>query len=112
MTNLKTLSSVPGAVAAFQFDEDGRPLDTLIPDESVIDRETIDLLGHLCVANRAIGAMQARGWEGVSDTKGFYPVRGFTFVGLDWSTVSRGHQAVVLSNEHADYDAAYRAFGP
>ena len=109
MSDLKTLSSVPGAVAAFHFDEDGRLQDAVIPDEDVIDRDTLDLLGHLCVANMAIGSMQARGWEGMSDVKGFYPVQGFTFVGLDWSTVSRGHQAVVLTNRQADYDAAYKA---
>jgi len=109
MSDLKALSSMPGAVAAFRFDEDGRLEDAVIPDDSVIDRETLDLLGHLCVANMAIGAMQARGWEGMSDVKGFYPVQGFTFVGLDWSAVARGRQAVVLANRQADYDAAYKA---
>ncbi|HER34154.1 MAG TPA: DUF2173 family protein, partial [Halothiobacillaceae bacterium] len=39
----------------------------------------------------------------------FYPVQGFTFVGLDWSTVSRGRRAAVLSNNHADVDAVYEA---
>lgn len=109
MTDLKTLSSMPGAVAAFQFDDRGRLEDAVITDDVVIDRETLDLLGHLCVANMAIGAMQARGWEGMSDVKGFYPVQGFTFVGLDWSAVARGRQGVVLSNDRADYDAAYKA---
>ena len=109
MSDLKTLSSMPGAVAAFQFDDDGRLEDAVITDEAAIDRDTLDLLGHLCIANMAIGAMQARGWEGMSDVKGFYPVEGFTFVGLDWSAVSRGRQGVVLTNDRADYDAAYKA---
>ncbi len=109
MSDLKTLSSMPGTVAAFQFDEEGRLEDAVITDDVVIDRDTLDLLGHLCVANMAIGAMQARGWEGMSDVKGFYPVQGFTFVGLDWSAVSRGRQGVVLSNDQADFDAAYKA---
>lgn len=109
MSDLNALSSMPGAVAAFRFDGDGRLEDAVIPDDSVIDRDTLDLLGHLCVANMAIGAMQARGWEGISDVKGFYPVQGFTFIGLDWSAVARGRQAVVLTNQQADYDAAYKA---
>lgn len=109
MSDLKTLSSAPGALAAFQFDNDGRLVDAEIVDDAVIDRDTLDLLGHLLVANMAIGAMQARGWEGMSDVKGFYPVHGFTFVGLDWSAVSRGRRAVVLKNDLADYGAAYRA---
>ena len=109
MSDLKTLSSMPGAVAAFRFDGDGRLEDAVITDEAAVDRETLDLLGHLCVANMAIGAMQARGWEGMSDVKGFYPVEGFTFVGLDWSAVARGRHGVVLANDQADYDAAYKA---
>lgn len=111
MSDLNALSSMPGVVAAFRFDDDGRLEEAVIPDDSVIDRETLDLLGHLSVANMAIGAMQARGWEGVSDVKGFYPVEGFTFVGLDWSAVARGHQGLVLKNQLADYDAAYKALG-
>ncbi|MBN2873193.1 MAG: DUF2173 family protein [Halothiobacillaceae bacterium] len=109
MSDLKTLSTMPGVVAAFEFDDHGRLENEVITDGGAIDRETLDLLGHLCVANMAIGAMQARGWEGMSDVKGFYPVQGFTFVGLDWSTVSRGRRAAVLSNNHADVDAVYEA---
>lgn len=109
MADLKTLSASPGAMAAFEFDDGGRLVDAVINDDDLIDRDTLDLLGHLLVANMAIGAMQARGWEGMSDVKGFYPVKGFTFVGLDWSAVSRGRQGVVLRNDNADYGATYRA---
>lgn len=111
MADLNTLSSMPGAIAAFRFADDGQLLDSVISDENVIDQDTLDLLGHVCVANMAIGAMQARGWEKMSDISGFYPVNGFTFVGLDWSAVSRDRQAVVLANSQADYDAAFKALG-
>ena len=111
MADLKNLSSMPGAIAAFRFGEDGQLVDSVISNENVIDQDTLDLLGHLCIANMAIGAMQARGWEGMSDLAGFYPINGFTFVGLDWSAVARDRQAVVLENEQADYDAAFKALG-
>lgn len=109
MADLDTLNELPGALAAFDFDGDGKLVNSRIRDAEVIDEDTLDLLGHLCIANMAMAAMQARGWEGMSDVRGFYPVKGFTFVGLDWSTVARGRQAVVLDNDDADFDAAYKA---
>ncbi len=111
MADIKTLSSMSGAIAAFQFGDDGQLVDSVISDENAIDQDTLDLLGHLCIANMAIASMQARGWEGMSDLGGFYPVQGFTFVGLDWSAVARERMAVVLKNEQADYDAAFKALG-
>lgn len=109
MADLNSLSSMPGALAAFEFGDDGKLVDSVISDSEIIDEQTLDLLGHLCLANMAIASMQARGWEAMSDVRGFYPIQGFTFVGLDWSAVARGRHAVVLENEGADFDAAYRA---
>jgi len=111
MTDLNTLCSVPGALAAFRYADNGQLVESQIANDTAIDQDTLDLLGHLCVANTAIGQMQARGWEGLSDMNGFYPVKGFTFVGLDWSTVSQDGFAVVMENKAADFDAASKALG-
>ena len=38
-------------------------------------------------------------------------MEGFTLVGMEWSAVTNGRQGVVIANEAADYEAAYRALG-
>ena len=55
--------------------------------------------------------MQARGWESSTGQGGFYPVQGFTLVGLEFSTVGNGERGVVLRNDSADFEAAYAALG-
>lgn len=111
MAELNELMALPGAVAAFEMNDRGELQEHKIAVRSDLDEQTLDLLGHMCVANMAIATMQARGWEAMSETKGFYPVNGFTLVGMDWSAVTNGHRCVVLANEQADYELAYAKLG-
>lgn len=111
MSNVKDLASIQGAIAEFTFSPSGMVVESSVQDPDRLDANTLDLLGHVCVANLAISNMQARGWEQISEMKGFYPVEGFSFIGTNLSVVSRGAQAVVLDNENADYDAAFKAMG-
>lgn len=111
MADLKDLMALPGAVAAFEMNDRGELLEHKIAASSDLDARTLDLLGHMCVANMAIATMQARGWEAMSETRGFYPVEGFTLVGMDWSAVTNGRHCVVLANAKADYELAYARLG-
>jgi roadblock/LC7 domain-containing protein len=55
--------------------------------------------------------MQARGWEASSGNKGYYPVNGFTLIGMEWSAITDGNLGVVINNQDADYEAAYETLG-
>lgn len=107
--NEQILSRVPGALAYFVFSAEGKLLDSVSSDPGRLDQGTLDLLGHVCVANQAIANMEARGWEGISDITGFYPVEGFVYVGVNLSVVAREYRAFVLDNTQADYEAAHKA---
>lgn len=111
MPNLDQLMLLPGALAAFEFSDKGELLNGKIGDNSSLNETALDLLSHVCVANTSIATMQARGWENMTQEKGFYPVEGFSMVGLDWTTVTHGHFGVVLENDKADLEAAYSALG-
>lgn len=125
MATLEQLLTLPGAMAAFEFRGSGELLDYRIVDlDGPLDKSVLDLLAHMCAANMSIATMQARGWETMSDMKGFYPIKQFTLVGFDWSVVVSGLQreaqknagatalppfmGVVMANESADYEAAFR----
>lgn len=124
MATLDQLMALPGAMAAFEFRGSGELLDQRIANpDGVLNKTVLDLLAHMCAANMSIATMQARGWETMTDMRGFYPVRQFSLVGFDWSVVVSGSQreakkiagdlllppfvAVVLANEIADYEAAF-----
>lgn len=109
MADLNELMNLQGAVAAFHFSDKGMLLDSTIAENIGINSETLDLLCHMCVANTAIATMQARGWESVTGAQGFYPITGFSLIGLDWSAVASGNYGVVLANDDADYQAAFEA---
>ena len=70
--------------------------------------EALDLLAHMCVANNAIATMQARGWETSSGNKGYYPINGFTLIGMEWSAITDANLGVVVDNKVADYELAYQ----
>jgi roadblock/LC7 domain-containing protein len=53
--------------------------------------------------------MQARGWEKSPGQGGFYPIEGFTLIGLEWSAIGKGNRGVIVSNDDVDYEAAYAA---
>ncbi len=111
MVELEQLMAIDGALAAFEMNDRGELQQHRIVEGSALDERTLDLLGHMCVANMAIATMQARGWEASSGNQGFYPVNGFTLVGLKWSAVTNGRHAVVVDNESADYEKAYEVLG-
>ncbi len=111
MIELNELMTLKGALAAFSFNEQGELTEHLIAEGSKLNETALDLLGHVCVANTAIATMQARGWEEVSGQKGFYPIDGFSLIGLDWSAVANKRQGVVLDNQEADYQAAFDRLG-
>lgn len=123
MATLDELMGLPGAMAAFEFRGSGELVDQRIAYPDRITETTLDLLAHMCVANMSIATMQTRGWEKMTAMKGFYPIQEFTLVGFDWSVVVSGFHreqlksqgksslppfiGVVLSNEKADYEAAF-----
>lgn len=109
MSELDRLMALAGADAAFEYSDTGELTDHRLGEGSSLSADTLDLLAHVFVANIAIATMQARGWEKVTGQAGFYPVRGFTLVGLEWSAVGNGHRGVVLKNDVADIEAAYAA---
>lgn len=109
MSSLEHLMILEGAAAAFEFSDTGELTDHRISDGSNLTADTLDLLAHMFVANIAIATMQARGWEKATGQAGFYPIEGFTLIGLEWSAVGNGHRGVVLRNDAADYEAAYAA---
>ncbi len=111
MSSIDDLMQLEGASAAFSFTDRGELTEHRIADDSALTPEILDLLAHVFVANIAIATMQARGWENMTGQKGFYPIEGFTLVGLEWSAVGNGHCGVVLANDKADYEAAYAILG-
>jgi len=125
MAMLEQLVTLPGALASFEFRGSGELLAYTIKEPTILDLDTLDLLAHMCAANMSIATMQARGWEKMTDMKGFYPVGQFTLVGFDWSVVVSGVRremkkkagedylppfvGVVIANQKADYEAAFKA---
>jgi roadblock/LC7 domain-containing protein len=107
MPDLNTLMSMNGAIAAFRFSDQGILEEHQIVPGSVIDAAALDLLAHVCIANLSIATMQARGWEKISGQGGFYPINGFSVIGLEWSAVAQGNHGVVLDNAKADYQTAF-----
>lgn len=111
MADLSTLMQLPGAIAAFSYTDAGELTAHQVAADAPLDEKVLDLLAHMCVANISIATMQARGWETVTGQGGFYPINGFTIMGMDWSAVVNGQSGVVLKNGDADYQAAYNALG-
>jgi roadblock/LC7 domain-containing protein len=109
MIELSALMSLSGAVAAFQFSDKGELVSHEIAPDSGMDAVALDMLSHVCVANISLASMQARGWEGLTGMSGFYPIQGFTLIGMDWTAVVNGHHGVVLRNDQGDVEAAYAA---
>lgn len=109
MDSLDSLMSLPGAAAAFEYADNGELVDHRIDEESGFAADSLDLLAHMFVANTAIATMQARGWEKTTGQGGFYPIEGFTLIGLEWSAIGKGNRGVVVKNDTVDYEAAYAA---
>ena len=111
MVDLNKLMTLKGAQAAFVMNDRGELLQNVRAEGSALDETALDLLAHMCVANNAIATMQARGWEASSGNKGYYPVNGFTLIGMEWSAITDGNLGVVINNQDADYEAAYETLG-
>ncbi len=111
MNDLEQLLDIPGVMAAFAFNERGELRQHCIAPgpETELDPSILDMVGHMCVANAAIAAMQARGWEYLTGAQGFYPIEGVSLVCLKWSVVSRGHVGMILNNRLANYEMAFAA---
>jgi roadblock/LC7 domain-containing protein len=109
MQELSSLMNLSGAIAAFHFSDQGELLSHLIAPGAQMDETALDMLSHVCVANISLASMQARGWEGLTGMQGFYPIEGFTLIGMDWTAVVNGHRGVVLRNDQGDVEAAYSA---
>jgi len=108
MTELDNLMQLENAEGAFRFEPSGELLEHKIRQGSELNPGVLDLLAHLCVANIAIATMQARGWETMTGMKGFYPIKGFTLVGFNWTAIVNGEYGVVIPNDNVDYEAAYK----
>lgn len=109
MADLKNIMNLQGALAAFEFNDKGELLKSDITDETIIGTDVLDLLCHVCVANGAIATMQARGWEKMTQMSGFYPIKGFSLMGLEWTVVVNDHVGVIVANQDIDFDKAYAA---
>jgi len=107
MADLEQLLNLPGAIAAFEFNERGELRNQRATSGVELRNSVLDMLSHMCVANTAIAAMQARGWEQLTGAQGFYPIEGVSIMGLEWSVVSRGHFGVILDNQLANYEMAF-----
>ena len=107
MANLDTLMNIAGVEGAFRFSPKGELQEHRIANGSKLNDTVLDLLCHVCVANMAIATMQARGWEKVTGMQGFYPVKGFSLVGFEWTAVVNDEYGVVVPNNKVDYDHIY-----
>lgn len=109
MADMEKLMELDSAQAAFKFSANGELVDHRVADDSSLNESVLDLLSHVCVANMSIASMQARGWENMTGMQGFYPIEGFTLIGLEWTAIANGEYGVVLSNDKVDYEKAYAA---
>ena len=109
MVDLSKLMALKGAQAAFVMNDRGELQQHRVAEGTPLDETALDLLAHMCVANNAIATMQARGWEASSGNKGYYPINGFTLIGMEWSAITDANLGVVVNNKDADYELAYQA---
>ena len=105
--DLDKLMDLPGVLAAFAYDDCGELQGHRIADDSGLSDSLLDMISHMCVANRSIASMQARGWEQLTGAQGFYPIEGFGLIGFEWSVVCRRGFGVIMHNDDADYEAAF-----
>ncbi len=109
MADLDKLINLDGVIAAFSFSSKGELQESRINEGSEMNDTILDLVAHVCVANTSIATMQARGWENVTGMGGFYPVKGFSLIGFDWTVIANEEAGVIMPNDKADYEAAYTA---
>lgn len=107
--DLKKLMDLPGAMAAFTYTDKGELQENTIRQGTEITPQVLGLLTRSCVANQAIAAMEASGWEAVTGQRGFQPLQGFSVIGLEWSIIANGNCGVIARNRDVDYEATFDA---
>ena len=107
--DLTKLMDLPGAMAAFTYTDKGELQTHTIREGTEITPQVLGLLTRSCVANQAIAAMEASGWESVTGQGGFQPLQGFSVIGLEWSVVANGNCGVIARNRDVDYEATFSA---
>ncbi len=103
LSKLKELMSIPGAVAAGEFADDGR----LIAYYGDIDEKAAEIAAMMCAANKLMGNMQAKGWSVYSGQGGFYPVVGFAVAGGKYAACIMGNVGVFVELDKADFDKVF-----
>lgn len=107
--DLNKLMDLPGAIAAFTYTDKGELQTQTIREGTELTPQVLGLLTRSCVANQAIAAMEASGWESVTGQGGFQPLQGFSVIGLEWSVVANGNCGVIARNRDVDYEATFSA---
>jgi len=103
LSKLKELMSIPGAVAAGEFSDDGR----LIAYYGNVDEKFAEIAAMMCAANKLMGNMQAKGWSAYTGQGGFYPVYGFAVAGGKYAACIMGNVGVFVELDKADFDKTF-----
>lgn len=104
LSKLKELMSLPGAVAAGEFSEDGR----LLAYYGNIDEKSAEIAAMMSAANKLMGNMQAKGWSAYTGQGGFYPVLGFAVAGGKYAACMMGNVGVFVELDKADFDKIFK----
>ncbi len=105
LSKLKELMSLPGAIAAGEFTDDGR----LTAYYGDIDEKSAEIAAMMCAANKLMGNMQAKGWSAYTNQGGFYPVVGFAVAGGKYAACIMGNVGVFVELDKADFDKTFEA---
>ncbi len=103
LSKLKELMSLPGAVAAGEFTDDGK----LLAYYGDINEKSAEIAAMMCAANKLMGNMQAKGWSAYTGQDGFYPVVGFAVAGGKYTACIMGNVGVFLELGKADFDKTF-----
>lgn len=103
VSKLKELMSLPGAVAAGEFSDDGK----LLAYYGDISEKAAEIAALMCAANKATGNMQAKGWSAYSGKEGFWPVQGFAVAAGKYAACIMGNVGVFVELDKADFDKIF-----
>ncbi len=105
LSKLKELMSLPGAIAAGEFTDDGK----LVAYYGDMDEKSAEIAAMMCAANKLMGSMQAKGWSAYTNQGGFYPVVGFAVAGGKYAACIMGNVGVFVELDKADFDKTFEA---
>lgn len=103
LSKLKELMSIPGAVAAGEFTDDGR----LVAYYGDVSEKEAEMAALMCAANKLMANMEAKGWSIYTGKDGFYPVVGFAVAGGKYAVCVMGNVGVFVELDKADFDKAF-----